>query len=73
MNEKEKEKEKEDKLLLLLEGMLHNRIKQKKKQIYNSQDNNNMMYIENLWTEIETIKWVLMHLLTILNKSRQER
>ena len=60
----------EEKPLLLLEGMLRGTIKQKKRQIHNSQDNN-MMYIENLWTEIRTIQWILVQILTNLKSRRK--
>ena len=39
-----------------LEDMLHNRILQKKQEIHKTQS---MVDTERLWTEIETLRWVL--------------
>jgi hypothetical protein len=39
-----------------LQVTLHNRIKQKKGEIHES---HNRVYNDNLWTEIETLQWVL--------------
>lgn len=43
-------------LLKTLEDMLYNRIKQQKGEMHKSQ---NTAYRDSLWTEIETLQWVL--------------
>ena len=45
-----------------LEDMLHNRILQKKQEIHKTQS---MVDTERLWTEIETLRWVLSQSLSI--------
>ncbi|HZB16011.1 MAG TPA: hypothetical protein VE445_02500 [Nitrososphaeraceae archaeon] len=44
-------------------AIMHNRIIQKKGEIHNS---NNRAYNDNLWTEIETLQWILAQILTLL-------
>jgi hypothetical protein len=67
------EKEKEAAAVLLLktlEDILHNRITEKKKEIYKNQsiaDN------ERLWTQIGTLQWVLSESLSIRTRLRHER
>ena len=48
--------------LKALQDILHNRIKQKKRQIHES---HNLACNQNLWTEIETLHWVLAQILTL--------
>ena len=45
-----------------LEEILHNRIIQKKGEIH---DCHNRAYNERIWTEIETLQWVLAQILTL--------
>jgi len=45
-----------------LQEILHNRIKQKKAEIHES---HNRAYNDKLWTEIETLQWVLAQILTL--------
>jgi len=74
-NEEEQDQELSTKPLLLLEDMLRFKIKQKKRLIQNSHDDdiNNIAYIESLWTEIRTIQWVLGEILTILNNNSNNK
>jgi hypothetical protein len=44
-----------------LQEILHNRIIQKKGEIH---EFHNRVYNDNLWTEIETLQWVLAQILT---------
>ena len=44
-----------------LHEILHNRIIQKKEEIHES---HNRVYNDTLWTEIETLQWVLAQILT---------
>ena len=52
--------------LILLQEILHNRIIQKKGEIHES---HNRSYNERIWTEIETLQWVLAQILTLLRQS----
>jgi hypothetical protein len=52
--------------LTSLQEILHNRITQKKGEIHKS---HNRVYNDNLWTEIETLQWVLAQILTLLQRS----
>jgi hypothetical protein len=45
-----------------LQEILHNRITQKKAEIHKS---HNRAYNDRLWTEIETLQWVLAQILTL--------
>jgi hypothetical protein len=45
-----------------LQEILHNRIIQKKGEIHES---HNRVYNERIWTEIETLQWVLAQILTL--------
>jgi hypothetical protein len=49
-----------------LQEILHNRITQKKGEIHES---HNRVYNHNVWTEIETLQWVLSQILTLLRQS----
>jgi hypothetical protein len=49
-------------LLRSLQEILHNRIIQKKGEIHES---HNRVYNDNLWTEMETLQWVLAQILTL--------
>jgi hypothetical protein len=49
-----------------LQEILHNRIIQKKREMHPS---HNKAYLESLWTEIETLQWVLAEILTLLRQS----
>jgi hypothetical protein len=51
--------------LKALQDILHNKIKQKKGQIHDESHNNNIVYNQNLWREIETLHWVLAQILTL--------
>jgi UV DNA damage repair endonuclease len=51
-----------------LQEILHNRIIQKKGEMHES---HNRVYNENLWTEIETLKWVLAQILSLLRRSSE--
>jgi hypothetical protein len=51
--------------LRTLQGILHNRIIQKKREMHPSY---NKVYLESLWTEIETLQWVLAEILTLLRQ-----
>ncbi len=53
--------------LISLQEILHNRIIQKKGEIHES---HNRVYNDNLWTEIETLQWVLAQILTLLRGSQ---
>jgi hypothetical protein len=53
--------------LRTLQEILHNRIKQKKREMDKS---HNQAYTDSLWTEIETIHWVLAEILTLLRQSQ---
>ena len=50
-----------------LQEMLHNRIIQKKSEMHPS---HNKVYLESLWTEIETLQWVWAQILTLLLRSQ---
>ncbi len=52
--------------LTSLQEILHNRIIHKKGQIHES---HNRTYNERIWTEIETLQWVLSQILTLLRQS----
>jgi hypothetical protein len=52
-------------LLRSLQEIIHNRIIQKKSEMHPS---HNKAYLENLWTEIETLQWVLAEILTLLRQ-----
>jgi hypothetical protein len=45
-----------------LQEILHNRIIQKKGEIHES---HNRVYNERIWTEIETLQWVLAQILSL--------
>ena len=53
-------------LLRLLEDILYNRIKQKKQEMHRT---HNRADTDSLWTEIETLQWVLAQILTLLRQS----
>ncbi len=48
--------------LTSLQEILHNRIIQKKGEIHES---HNRAYNERIWTEIETLQWVLAQILSL--------
>jgi hypothetical protein len=50
-----------------LQEILHNRIIQKKGEIHES---HNRAYNERIWTEIETLQWVLAQILTLMRRSQ---
>ena len=50
-----------------LQEILHNRIIQKKGEIHES---HNRVYNDNLWTEIETLQWVLAQILMLRQRSQ---
>jgi hypothetical protein len=52
--------------LTSLQEILHNRIIQKKGEIHES---HNRAYNERIWTEIETLQWVLAQILMLLRQS----
>jgi hypothetical protein len=49
-----------------LQEIMHNRITQKKSEMHPS---HNKAYLESLWTEIETLQWVLAEILTLLRQT----
>ncbi|HZC49455.1 MAG TPA: hypothetical protein VE244_10385 [Nitrososphaeraceae archaeon] len=49
-----------------LQEILHNRVIQKKGEIHES---HNRVYNDRLWTEIETLQWVLAQILMLLRRS----
>ena len=51
--------------LRYLQEILQNRITQKKRGMHPS---HNKAYLESLWTEIETLQWVLAEILTLLRQ-----
>ena len=51
-----------------LQEILHNRIIQKKAEMHES---HNRVYNDRLWTEIETLEWVLAQILTLLLRRSQ--
>jgi hypothetical protein len=53
-------------LLRLLEDILYNRIKQKKREMHKATER---AVTDKLWTEIETLQWVLAQILTLLRRS----
>jgi hypothetical protein len=53
--------------LLMLQDLVHNRIKQKKGEIHES---HNKAYNEGLWIQIETLQWVLNQISTMLLSRR---
>ena len=66
-NESSNEKERSasptaDPPLKILEDMLYNRVTQKKEEIHKTQDRADT---ERLWTEIQTLRWVLSQSLSI--------
>jgi hypothetical protein len=50
-----------------LQEILHNRIIQKKGEIHES---HNRAYNERIWTEIETLQWVLAQILMLMRRSQ---
>ena len=52
-----------------LQEILHNRIIQKKGEIHKS---HNKIYNDSLWTEIETLQWVLAQILSLLRRSQNK-
>ncbi|HZC50449.1 MAG TPA: hypothetical protein VE244_15470 [Nitrososphaeraceae archaeon] len=54
--------------LRLLQEILHNRIIQKKEEVHKS---HNRVYNDRLWTEIETLQWVLAQILMLLLRRSQ--
>jgi hypothetical protein len=50
-----------------LQEILHNRLIQKKREMHPS---HNKAYLENLWTEIETLQWVVAQILMLLRRSQ---
>jgi hypothetical protein len=50
----------------LLEDIIHNRIMLKKREMHTSHSRD---YNDSLWTEIETLQWVLAQILTLLQQS----
>ena len=61
-----KESESSTLLLRSLQEILHNRLIQKKGEIHES---HNKAYNDSLWTEIETLHWVLAQVLKLLQRS----
>jgi hypothetical protein len=53
--------------LRTLQEIIDNRIIQKKREMHPS---HNKVYLENLWTEIETLQWVLTQILMLLQRSQ---
>ena len=51
--------------LISLQEILRNRISQKKGEIDQS---HNIAYTNNLWTEIETLHWVVAQILKLLER-----
>jgi hypothetical protein len=49
-----------------LQEILHNRIVQKTGEIHES---HNRVYNERIWTEIETLQWVLAQILMLLRRA----
>jgi hypothetical protein len=49
-------------LLRLLEDILYNRIKQKKQEMHRT---HNRVDTDHVWTEIETLQWILAQNLSI--------
>jgi hypothetical protein len=56
--------------LKILEDMLHNRIIQKKEEIHKTTQN--IADTDRLWTEIETLRWVLSQSLSISRRLRHD-
>jgi hypothetical protein len=56
--------------LKALQDILHNRIKQKKAEIHES---NSMVYNQNLWIEIETLNWVMAQILDLRRRQVQQQ
>ena len=52
--------------LRLLKDILYNRIKQKKQEMHRT---HNRADTDSLWTDIETLQWVLAQILTLLRQS----
>jgi hypothetical protein len=50
-----------------LQEILHNRLIQKKREMHPS---HNKAYLENLWTEIDTLQWVVAQILMLLRRSQ---
>ena len=48
-----------------LQEILQNKIEQKKSEMHQS---HNKAYLESLWTEIETLQWVLAQIFTLLRR-----
>ena len=57
-------------LLKTLEDILHNRIIQKKEEMHKAQ---NRSVTDRLWTEIETLQWVLSQSLSVRRRLGNER
>ena len=55
--------------LRLLQEILHNRIIQKKEEEVHK--SHNRVYNDRLWTEIETLQWVLAQILMLLLRRSQ--
>jgi hypothetical protein len=58
-------------LLEILEDMLRNRIMQKKQDIHKTQSS--IADTERLWTEIETLRWILSQSLSISSSSKRRQ
>jgi hypothetical protein len=56
--------------LKILEDMLHNRIIQKKEEIHKTTQN--IADTDRLWTEIETLRWVLSQSHSISRRLRHD-
>jgi hypothetical protein len=54
-------------LIRSLQEILHNRIIQKKGEMH---EPHNKVYNHSLWTQIETLQWVLAQILTLLRRSQ---
>jgi hypothetical protein len=52
-------------LLTMVENMLHNIIKQKKEGIHKTQ---NIQNTNRIWRRIQTLRWVLAQILTLLRQ-----
>ena len=56
--------------LRTLQEIVHNRIIQKKGEMHRS---HNRAYTDNLWTEIETLQWVLAQILILLRQQQPKQ
>lgn len=54
-------------LLRLLEDILYNRIKQKKQEMHRT---HNRADTDHVWTEIETLQWILAQSLSIRRRQQ---